>query len=48
LYCVQAAAESFAASFSAALDALESDPDTPAPGFSDCHPLSCVTLCDLR
>ncbi|GFR47486.1 hypothetical protein Agub_g9215, partial [Astrephomene gubernaculifera] len=44
----QAAADDFAARFNAALDALLSHPDSPAPGYPDSQPVNCYTLCKLR
>ncbi|GLC49183.1 hypothetical protein PLESTB_000191400 [Pleodorina starrii] len=44
----EAAAGQFECTFTAALDALLADPTTPAPGHPNCHPVNCLTLCQLR
>lgn len=44
----QAKADEFAATFSAALDALLSAPQQDPPGFSGVQPVNAISLCRLR
>jgi len=45
---VQAKAEQFAATFSAALDALLAQPHKDPPGFPGVQPVNAISLCKLR